>query len=519
MLEKLFNPITTPALLMIALIVHLAVTGTAFSQDTDSVSQTNALTLTWDANIPEPEGYRIFMRTDNTSYDYTQPVWTGTDTTGTVSSLAYDTTYYFVVRAYDGTQESVNSEEVSCNTPEPDTQFYTIVVTADEHGSISPVGIQTVVEGTDQTFTIAPDTGYQIADVVVDGWSVGAVSTYTFSGVDADHTISATFAINEYSIIATAGSGGSVSPAGETAVSAGGTQTYTISADESYRISDVVVDEWSVGAVNTYTFSDVDADHTISAVFVIDRYTISATAGSGGEVSPAGVSEVSAGGSHTYTITADEGNQVVDVVVDDVSMGPLETFTFAYVSGDHTLSATFAEDEIVAIQIEAEDGDLYSPMEIGDDLSASAGGYVWVSDESPAVDGEAVYSVDIPVAGDYYIWGRLIANDTNGDSISISIDDQATMVWYTRISEDGAWTWDVVSQRTEDEVRVTTNPQLVSLSVGPHKFVISTEEKGIKVDKLLITNQPDMPSQDVDSDPKRKAMIALAFIPLLLLSD
>jgi hypothetical protein len=50
--------------------------------------------------------------------------------------------------------------------------------------------------GDDQTFTITPDTGYHILDVLVDGVSVGTVASYTFVDVAADHTVSATFAIN-----------------------------------------------------------------------------------------------------------------------------------------------------------------------------------------------------------------------------------------------------------------------------------------------------------------------------------
>jgi len=50
-----------------------------------------------------------------------------------------------------------------------------------------------VVYGSGATFSITPDSGQQIADVVVDGGSVGAVGSYTFANVTADHTIVASF--------------------------------------------------------------------------------------------------------------------------------------------------------------------------------------------------------------------------------------------------------------------------------------------------------------------------------------
>ena len=70
-----------------------------------------------------------------------------------------------------------------------------ITATADEHGKIAPAaGTITVPKGKSETFTITPDSGYHIKDVLVDGKSVGAVSTYTFENVVDNHTIHATFA-------------------------------------------------------------------------------------------------------------------------------------------------------------------------------------------------------------------------------------------------------------------------------------------------------------------------------------
>ena len=70
-----------------------------------------------------------------------------------------------------------------------------ITATADEHGKIAPAaGTITVPKGESKTFTITPDSGYHIKDVLVDGKSVGAVGTYTFENVVDNHTIHATFA-------------------------------------------------------------------------------------------------------------------------------------------------------------------------------------------------------------------------------------------------------------------------------------------------------------------------------------
>jgi uncharacterized repeat protein (TIGR01451 family) len=91
---------------------------------------------------------------------------------------------------------------------------YTLTPTAGANGSITPDTPQTVDWGSSATFTVTPNTGYHIADVGMDGTSIGAVSAYTFTNVTANHTITATFALNNDAPIADAGMDQAVS-AGE----------------------------------------------------------------------------------------------------------------------------------------------------------------------------------------------------------------------------------------------------------------------------------------------------------------
>ena len=71
--------------------------------------------------------------------------------------------------------------------------YYTIKATAGVNGSISPTGNVSVREGRDQTFTITPDKGYVVANVKIDGRSIGAVKSYTFENVKRAHTIEVSF--------------------------------------------------------------------------------------------------------------------------------------------------------------------------------------------------------------------------------------------------------------------------------------------------------------------------------------
>ena len=167
-----------------------------------------------------------------------------------------------------------DNKKVNCFAELSLTKTYTITTSAGSGGTISPSGTVTVKSGDSATFIITPDSGYAISDVKVDGKSVGAVSTYTFENVTSDHTIEATFAMNTYTITASAGSGGSISPSGTITVNYGESKTFTITPDKGYKISDVKVDGKSVGAVSTYTFFNITDNHTIEVTFEKNQIVI-----------------------------------------------------------------------------------------------------------------------------------------------------------------------------------------------------------------------------------------------------
>jgi hypothetical protein len=89
----------------------------------------------------------------------------------------------------------VTAHDVACSSSSDasDNNFtigtYTITSSAGPGGTIAPNGATIVGYGASQDYTITPNAGYQIADVLVDGSSVGPVSSYTFNNVTADHTI------------------------------------------------------------------------------------------------------------------------------------------------------------------------------------------------------------------------------------------------------------------------------------------------------------------------------------------
>lgn len=345
-----------------------------------------------------------------------------------IASVTVDgtTTNYTQADALTSTTYTFSTIEANHAIHATFAQFaFTVTVNAGAHGAIAPA-TATFAYGATPTFTITPDAGYSIVDVTVDGASVGAVATYTFLPLDGDHAIAATFAADVYTIAATAGNGGTITPAGNTTVAYNGNQTYTISANNGYHVSDVFVDGASVGAVTTYTFNGVTANHTIYAAFESNEYTvtvnqpahgtiapgtttvlygatpsfvitpavgysvtaitvngtnvnlnnvpnvngiytytfaaidanktltatmtaktftIAASAGANGSISPNGNTTVNFGASQAYTITPALGYVIDDVTVDNISMGAVSSFVFTSVTANHTIAATFKAAE------------------------------------------------------------------------------------------------------------------------------------------------------------------------------
>jgi hypothetical protein len=219
---------------------------------------------------------------------------------------------------------------------------YSITASAGTGGSITPSGSATVAAGASASYSIAPAAGYAISGVTVDGTPVGAVTSYTFTSVAANHTISASFAVKSYSITASAGTGGTISPSGTATVTPGGSATYTIAPVLGYTLSSVTVDGTSVGAVTSYTFSNVTTNHTIQANFVAKTFTLTASAGTGGSITPSGTITVSQGSSATFSITAGTGYTISGVTVDGTPVGAVSSYTFSSVGLSHTIQASFA---------------------------------------------------------------------------------------------------------------------------------------------------------------------------------
>ena len=133
------------------------------------------------------------------------------------------------------------------NSASTSYSVFTIAASTDVHGTISPLGSVLVGQGSNRSFAISTSVGYHINDVMVDGVSQGAIASYTFNNVTSNHAILASTMINTYSITATAGTGGAISPPGTSSKVYGSDISFTVTPNAGFHISGVMVDGTPVG--------------------------------------------------------------------------------------------------------------------------------------------------------------------------------------------------------------------------------------------------------------------------------
>ena len=171
----------------------------------------------------------------------------------------------------------------------------------------------------------------------------------TLQGAVGPMTLTRPFVIK-----ASAGSGGTISPSGEIQVIPGDSQTFIAAANPGYRIEHILIDgEIRVNGTESnisdqpITIENLNADHTITVSFLplspAESFVITASAGTGGTITPSGAVNVPKGQNQAFAITADEGYKTSKVLVDgrEVPLPSGGNYTFQAVSTNHTIEARF----------------------------------------------------------------------------------------------------------------------------------------------------------------------------------
>lgn len=198
--------------------------------------------------------------------------WTKTQAKVTIpESLqsSKDLRFAFVYTGKGGSTLSMDNVQLYA---EERDNYVSVTATAGEGGTITPAGQTLVKKGTSKTFDIAPAQGYEIVNVNVDGADLGPISYYTFQRVGVDHTISATFQKAQPSgdtvtLTTTANEGGTVAPAGQTSYAPGASVKVTFTPDTGYQLASVKVNGRTVDVTDGAYILVMDQSYAVSAAF------------------------------------------------------------------------------------------------------------------------------------------------------------------------------------------------------------------------------------------------------------
>jgi len=312
-------------------------------------NQSSTLTSTPVTTGKSPYTYQWFQKAPGGDYtavggNFDSYVFPGSTITGT---------WTFLLQVTDSTGASVNSTAVTVNVNP--TPTFTIAVIQSSHGTITP-GTTVVNLGGTQAFTISPEAGYQVTDVIVDGTSIGAANSYVFSDVMANHELMATLTQIEYTLtVSLVGSGTVTQSPSQITYHYGDVVQLTAIPTPGWRFS-----VWSGDLANSVNPSSVtiDGNKAVTATFLNNQYTVSAIAGTGGSISPPGVTIVNYGGSQAFTITPDAGYHIVDVLVNSTSIGSVSSYTVTEVTGDTTVTASFAPNVLTITASATQNGSI-----------------------------------------------------------------------------------------------------------------------------------------------------------------
>ncbi|MDR2970378.1 MAG: T9SS type A sorting domain-containing protein [Bacteroidales bacterium] len=238
------------------------------------------------------------------------------------------------------------------------------ILSSSENGTISPAPTQSVTCGENNTFTFLfyPDYCYELDKLYVDGVPENAVgdTAYTFSNVNANHTIFALFKKKQIEIISSSSAFGYIEPSGTTNVYCGDSINYCFypQPNPESELYYIVVDGDTIYADqitnNCYTFENVTEPHNIHTVFKKITFTIFAEADTHSTITPSGFITIDKGESFTFTniIVTDNCYEIESVFIDGSidtdatnSVSWFHEYTFPNVTFDRSIRISTQQKE------------------------------------------------------------------------------------------------------------------------------------------------------------------------------
>ncbi len=310
--------------------------------------------LAWDP-VSGVAGYKVYYGLSSGNYIQSGDV--GNKTTATIPNLSDGTRYYITVTAYDSSRtESSYSNEVIYGSS--DSCTYTVSPTSASYGSTGGTGTISVSAAAGCAWSASTGVSWIKISSGATGSGNGSVTYSVAANTGASRSASFTVAGRSFTVsqagatsggaytltVTKAGTGSgtvTTNPAGPT-YAYGTRVTLTATPDANSEFVGFSGDCNSTGLTCSGTITrNVNVTATFKAKTTTGSYSITASAGTGGSISPSGSVSVAYGSSRSFIITPNSGYQVSDVAVDGRSVGALSSYTFTNVTANHTIRAAF----------------------------------------------------------------------------------------------------------------------------------------------------------------------------------
>ncbi|MDI9338287.1 MAG: T9SS type A sorting domain-containing protein, partial [Alphaproteobacteria bacterium] len=192
---------------------------------------------------------------------------------------------------------------------------FTISAIAGLNGSISPQGDTNVNLGSNISYKIVPNIGYQIDVILVNGIKVTNVNTYQFNNIQENKTIQVSFKSLRYTITSTSGTNGKISSNSPSIVDYGSRPIFTFTPNYGYEIDSITINGIKIQNTLTYQFDSIKENKILQVWFKLIKYTVTALSDRFGIISPGGITNFNFGSQPIYSFIPNFGYQIDSVVV------------------------------------------------------------------------------------------------------------------------------------------------------------------------------------------------------------
>ncbi len=393
------------------------------------------------------------------------------------------------------TTDAISSDcQIVVNFSAINADGFEITATASAGGVVTPSHLS-VASGATAVLTLVPDAGYSVTAVAPAGCT-GTLSGLTFTTypITANCTIAASFAQKTYTVSATAGSGGQVTPLSQT-VTHGQTVQVTLTANSGFSIAGVSATGCSgTLAGSVFTTNAVTSDCTLTALFSAPTYKITASTGAGGTITPTSTL-VAQGASTTFVIAPQTGYAIADVTATGCT-GTLNgtTYSTGAITADCTLNVTFVEADTLTVTASAGTGGSITPTSVS------------------IVSGATVTFTVYPQSG--YAINTVTANGCNGTLVGNTFTTDAVT---TNCNISATFSGSLHSVTASADANGTISPPSSNVTHGESVALTLTPNSGYRVANVTTTGCTGTLSQlTVTTGPiTADCAVAATFAPAL----